>query len=280
MNRADLPKELKDYYQQYKKTNKDLALILSGFIVTYKEDGVHSSPILTQAEWQKFLDEPASKSYLSIDPFLNYSVTGHSLLSVIKDQNDELIHRFLDMGFDPFEKSPKAGENALHWASATGDLRLIKRLVNEFKMSLMQPNGNGLPCLAGAFNLSSKPSFPEDYMAWFSSSPNLDQIMEANKGIEFFTKMNEYRQNKEKPSEKKILNETKEPKDIRSSMMSLKITNCFSLDFMTQIMSILDKEKDSKDDKRSKEMIRSVCQTAIIYSKDDVLKNWIEGLSF
>lgn len=278
MNRANLPKQLKDFYQQYKKSNKELALILNGFVVIYKEVGVDCPTIRTQDQWQTFLDEPASKPYLSIDPCLNQSVTGHSLLSVIKNQNDELIHRFLDMGFDPFEKSPKAGENALHWALAAGDLSLIQRLVNEFKMSLMQPNGNGLACLKNAFNNSSR-RFPEDFMAWLYSMPNLDQIMEANKDTQFFAKMTEYRQNKEKTSEKQtpIFKETK---DIRLSMMSLKITNCFSLDFMTQIMAILENKKDSKDDKRTKEMIQTVCQTAVVYSKDDVLKNWIKGLSF
>jgi hypothetical protein len=264
MNRSDLPKQLKDFYLQHKKQHPDTALLLNGFVVVYKEAGSLALNLQTQSDWQYFLEENVSKEYLAIEPLINLNpIVGHALLSAIHEKKPEVVNRLLDMGFDPFLRSPQGGENALHWCVSSGNLQVLQRLVNEFKMSLTESTGLGRACLNGLF--VSK--MTEEMLQWFYSLPNLDEIMESNKHTNFSAVMNEFRKERLQ----------KEMNEIRSSILSLTITSCTSLQFFGDVFKILD---DKTDEAEPKKILKVVCETALLFIQDDVVRKWISEQRF
>lgn len=291
LDKSQLPKLFREYYQQYKAKNPVLALSLSGFCSVSYDRNPRS--IQTQDQWTSFLNE--SDSCTSIEPWHGLSISGHVLLTAIDDGKNELVKQLLDMGFDPREVYEPEGTNALHFAGWTCNLPLLKRLCGpEFKMSMIDKDASGELGLKWFGNKRGVTITPE-IKDWLYSLPDYKQIMNANVGTLIYREMQDYEkkkemmsQNTEKTTVVEKTKETEKPKEpekpkqnfnqptisqLRASIFNSKFNTCNIQKFFDNMVVLID--ASGSDEKSKLESVKKMIDTDPLLN-EKYIREWFK----
>jgi len=130
---------------------------------------------------------PCEMKNRMINEFIDYNLFRSEfrmppLLFSIFEKNEESSLFILEHGSEKHHRAvyEPNGTNALHFALQSGLLSVLKALVLEKKMSLLEKDGQGRMPL-----LWVKPSVSKEMISWIVSLPNFDEIKQANNDTYF-----------------------------------------------------------------------------------------------